>query len=178
MTDLVSFGIVAVAVAVLGLFAIQRARARWRLLADFGGADGRGNVAARITGWREIILLNQSKSRKPQTERLLRENDAIVVSSSEAGAISAAFDSDRSEIEYYFHSKAGTLTIASIPGLPSAVELRVGGRIQGRFISAEFAASAVAEGQTDHKELNALPASERPQRLGDWEKSHSHHFRI
>jgi hypothetical protein len=79
--------------------------------------------------------------------------------------------------EYYFNSKLGLLTIVPYQGLPSAVELRIGGKIWASYISAEFAANAVGSSLTNHKELDALPAECRPAKLGDWEQSRPHHFR-
>jgi hypothetical protein len=80
-------------------------------------------------------------------------------------------------VEYHFHSRVGLLTIAPLTELPSAVELRVRGQVWRTYISARFAADAVAANLTQHEELDALPAADRPARLEDWEKSQPHHFR-
>ena len=80
-------------------------------------------------------------------------------------------------LEYYFHSKLGLLTIAPHRELPSAVELRIGGRVWASYISAEFAANAVGSGATEHKALDALSAADRPAKLADWEQSRPHYFR-
>lgn len=80
-------------------------------------------------------------------------------------------------LEYYFESKLGLLTIVPHRELPSAVELRIGGKVWASYISAEFAANAVGSSLTNHKELDALPVKERPAKLGDWEQSRPHYFR-
>jgi len=80
-------------------------------------------------------------------------------------------------VEYHFQSKVGCLTIVPHRELPSAVELRIGGKVWASYISAEFAANAVGSGLTNHKELDALSAAERPGKLGDWEQSRPHYFR-
>ncbi len=79
--------------------------------------------------------------------------------------------------EYYFNSKLGLLTIVPYQELPSAVELRIGGKVWASYISAEFAANAVGSSLTNHKELDALPAEDRPAKLGDWAQSRPHHFK-
>ena len=45
------------------------------------------------------------------------------------------------------------------------------------YISARFAADAVAANLTRHEELDTLPAADRPAKLEEWEKSQPHHFR-
>ncbi len=82
-----------------------------------------------------------------------------------------------SGMEYYFHSKLGLLSIVPHPELPSAVELRIGGKVWASYISAEFAADAVSSALTDHKELDALSAADRPAKLVDWGQSRPHYFR-
>jgi hypothetical protein len=80
-------------------------------------------------------------------------------------------------LEYYFNSKLGLLTITPHRELPSAVELRIGGKVWASYISAEFAANAVGTSLTNHKDLDALLTKDRPAKLGDWETSRPHHFR-
>jgi hypothetical protein len=80
-------------------------------------------------------------------------------------------------MEYFFNSKLGLLAIVPHQELPSAVELRIGGKTCASFISAELAAQAVASGSTNHQELDMLSAADRPAKLGDWDQSHPHHFR-
>jgi len=80
-------------------------------------------------------------------------------------------------VEYYFHSKLGLLSITPHRELPSAVELRIEGKVWASYISAEFAANAVGSGLTKHQQLDALSAADRPAKLRDWEQSRPHHFR-
>lgn len=80
-------------------------------------------------------------------------------------------------VEYHFQSKLGLLTIVPHRELPSAVELRIGGKVWASYISAEFAANAVGSGLTEHKELDSLSSADRPGKLADWAQSRPHYFK-
>jgi hypothetical protein len=83
----------------------------------------------------------------------------------------------QSGVEYYFHSRVGLLAIVSKRDLPSAVELRINGRVWASYRSAEAAAQAVGLGKTNHVALDALPEEERPSQLRDWQESLPLHFK-
>lgn len=77
-------------------------------------------------------------------------------------------------MEYYFQSSLGLVALTPCEGLPSAVELRVAGKMMGRYLSAEEAAHAVASSSTGHRELDALPCARIPLMLSEWKQSVPH----
>jgi hypothetical protein len=77
----------------------------------------------------------------------------------------------QNNMEYHFQSSLGLVAITPCPGLPSAVELRIAGKIWATYVSAEFAARAVASSSTGHEQLDDLPCSRVPALLSCWKQS-------
>lgn len=79
-------------------------------------------------------------------------------------------------MEYYILTSIGLVAITPREGLPSAVELRIGGEPWAAYLSAEDAARAVASSTTGHRQLDALASWNVPALLCDWKQSFPHHF--